>query len=101
LYKLYTILGKIYTSKSSAPFLPFLGKTAEYSAADFLGRSYFYGATCVLRPKFRPVGNTVTCAIVAVFCKGNLFIISNTSNFNSHFKFREDELLKVLILILR
>jgi hypothetical protein len=44
-YKLYKILGKIHTSKSSAPFLPFLGKSAEYSAADFLGRSYFYGAT--------------------------------------------------------
>jgi hypothetical protein len=41
LYKLYKILSKIHNSKSSAPFLPFLGKSAEYSAADFLGRSYF------------------------------------------------------------
>jgi hypothetical protein len=44
--------------KSSATFLPFFDKSAKNSAAVSSGRRFLWGHFCVLRPKFRPVGNT-------------------------------------------
>jgi hypothetical protein len=42
------------------PFWPFLGKYSQNSATDLHGLTFLLGPFCVMRPKNRPVGNTVT-----------------------------------------
>jgi hypothetical protein len=44
--------------KSSAPFRSFFDKSSKSSTLDFPGSTQFVGPFCVLRPKFRPLGNT-------------------------------------------
>jgi hypothetical protein len=60
LYKLYKILWKIHTSKKFGPFCAIFRQICRIFGRGFsrpliLLRGHF----CVLRPKFRPVGNTV------------------------------------------
>jgi hypothetical protein len=59
LYKLYMILWKIHTSKKFGPFSAIFRQICRIFGRGFSRPLIFlWGHFCVLRSKFRPVGNT-------------------------------------------
>jgi hypothetical protein len=57
--KCHKILSEKHTSKSSAPFLPFFWEICiKFGRGLSRPLRFFWGHFCILRQKFRPVGNT-------------------------------------------